>query len=488
MIHPKRVLALLVAVVAFLFVSCTKVDDEVLATVVDAPVLTFENVETEGTLESGNAVNFIVTLKNEGGFDSTGLYVYAELNGESVAFRKTSPTAADSSVSVSIPWKAVAGDHEFWFTVEKAAGDTSKVLKGTKLPVSIAIKALEQKTSVVVDAAEKETVIDDVFGEEEEIDAIFENIDEKIEAATDDNEKAVLEAVKTVADNGLKLSTTVNPTKVTFEDTSVTTVVFPLAKTVVDPVTQVETEVLDTTTFFVAVEVTEEVATEKAVVDGVEVVTKTETKKTTIPVTVDIKEAPEGSAVKYSSIEIRNGLGGFSIDAVTGVITPLTRAVDEEFWVVMKDELAAASAKFLAVVMNPASTSQDVFIASIVYTNEYAAIVIAYELQKQVTNEPPVITIVPSTGSEEYRQGNDLVILSWDIFTASVTDDKPGAYIDGLSVFNPGVTGGATMLDQLHTFTAIDSDGVTSSVTVTSKYKKVIIEDVFIHDQGEGGN
>lgn len=482
MIHPKRMYAIILSFVGLLFVGCTKVDDETVATVVDAPVLTFEEVTANGSLESGDSVTFAVTLRNEGGNDSTGLYVYAELNEKQVGFKKTVATDADSTVTVEIPWKAVAGDHAFYFTVEKAVGDTSKVPEVTKLDLAIAVKKKVQKDAQKVTEAEKATVVGGVFGVGADTDDIFANIDDKIATASSDNEKAILEAAKTVADKGLKISSIDNPTKITYDDPSVTTVVFPLSKI------ENGVEVPDTTALFVAVEVTEEVPSKKAIINGEEVVLEKTTKKTTIPVTISIKEAPAGSINKYETIEVRNSLGGFSIDVATGAISSLNRALDAEFWVVMKDELAAASAKYLAVVTNPQSTQQEIFVASIIYSNEFAAIVIAYELQKQVTNEPPVISIVPSTGSEEYRQGNDLVVITWDIFTATVEDDKPGAYIQGSPVFNPGPIGAAQLENKTYLFTAVDSDGETSSVSVTSVYKKVVHKDVFIHDQGQGGN
>lgn len=492
MIHPKKIYALLLVFVGLFFVSCTKVDDEVVASVIDAPVLTFENVDAGTNLESGEQVNFLITLKNKGGFDSTGLYVYAKLNNAQVGFAKTTPVAADSTVQVTIPWGAVAGDHNFIFSVEKATGDSSKFAETIEFPITIAVKKQVQKKVEVVDVVEKEQIVDDIFGETEEVDDVFDNVEDKLTSGTvtDQNEEAVLKTVKIVAEQELKISKTVTPTKVTFEDTTVTSAILPLSKTVVDPVTQVETEVLDTTTFFVALEIEEEVVTEKAIVDGAEVVTKKETKKAAIPVAIDVKPAAAGSAKKFESVEIKNGLGGLKIDLTTGAVTILSanRAVDADFWVVMADELATANTALFNALVDPNATYATILNAIVAYTAEFASIVKAYELQKAVKNEPPHITIIPSTGSSEYRQGNDLVMLSWDVFEASATDDKPGVKFTTGNVFDPGAAGAVTMLPQSFTFTAIDSDGATSSVTVTSKYKKVVVEDVFIHDQGEGGN
>lgn len=437
------------------------------------PVYSFKKVTTKGELKSGNEITFLITLLNEGGDDSVGHYVFAEMYEKQIGFKKTDVTKAGATTTVEIPWKSVAGDHSFYFTVEKASGDTSTVPEVAKLDVSIEINKHFQKESKVVTESEKESIIDALFGSQDNINTIFEEIDDKIADASDENVKHLLETVKLVADQGMKVSSSVNPIKVTYDDPRLKAIHFPLSKMVDSD------EVFNTTTFLITVGVLEDIIIRRAIINGESIATKKEEIETIVPFAFLIKEAPEGSLNKYSEIVVQNSLGGFSIGAESGDITLLAGSASSGFWTTLKVVLSEAAKSYNAVVINPASTQKDIYMASIVFVNEIVNVMKAYELQTDLRNDPPNMIVTPSIGTEEYRQGNDLFRITRDIFIATVFDDKPGASIQGSFIFDPGPIGGAHLENKTHIFIAQDSDGETDTSIVTSVYNRQIYKNHF---------
>ncbi len=483
----KSLLMLLMALVAF---SCTKVTDEDLeGAKVVAPDLNFVEVNAPTAATSGDTLAITATLLNEGGFDSTGHFIYLKVDGQQVAFTQTATVAEDSSVSVEFNWVAVAGPHDFILALENR--DDALAQEAQTFSLNVAVRQIAVTAKKAIEAVEEQAVTEEIFTgvtAGTTVEDVFANVDSILIADTDldDNETVVLETVQLLADADLTIASDLAMTAVTFEDTTVEAVIMPLAAVVIDEVTGEETTVLDTTSYFIAVSVEEEVVTASSVgADGVEIVTAKETQVTSVPVSIQINESETSGS--FESVVVENAVGGLEIDVTTGAISLLSfnRAVDSDFWIVMAEELDAAALK-LATALQSATTRVDIYNAIVAFVNDFTSIMVAYEMQSAMQNEAPVIIVTPSQGEEKYRQGDDMIVITWDIYTAEVSDDKAGASIVGAAVFNPGVD--PALATKTHTFTAVDADGVQVTKEVVSKYKRVVIVDVFVHDQGASGN
>lgn len=514
----NNIVVTLFALAALLFTGCQEVEDLATgATPGNIQIDTVGYTLSNAQLNNKSTVTFTVSVKNLGGLDSIGEYVSAYVNNELIGQLPTGVmgSAANPEIpaqkTVSFKWKAIAGVHTASFVIKTDSTDETNATHHIELPVGVATLVVSDSVAVTAEEATQDVAeIVTAVKEDVSIAEVVANVDAILADTTtkEDNEVAVLQTLKVVAKEELTIAADVVPTKITLgtseedkdtvttgepakEEPKVEALFIPLAKKVavideitgeakVDEVTGdtlTETAV-DTGAFLITLTTEVEEVTESEMSDTGVVVTKTQKKEVAVPLAVK-RDETEGT------VKIENGLGGITIGK-DGSISLLdlapTRSARDEFWNVMKVQLALAATEFSTNITN----GMPFFSALAQLMGEFASIASAYDLMTAVTNEKPVITVEASKSVAETREGNDLVRTSWDVFTAKVTDDKDGVEFvtsgDTEEVFNPGPS--STLEPVSYTFTAEDSDKETASVTVVSKYTSQRIVNYYVHDQG----
>ncbi len=478
----NKIVVTLLAITALLFTGCQEVDDLVSGKTesdiqIDTVTYTISNTE----LNSKSTVTFAIDVKNLGGLDLAGVTVQAVVDNTPIGFAKTgalgSVANADhkADTTLNITWEAVAGEHSAVFYISNESTTAADATDRIDLEVAVATIAVKETEKVAVEVADEEITAVVTVDEGTSIAEVVEDIDALIATSEDktDNEVAMLETIKVVSDNGLTISED-KPTVVAFEDTTVSALLIPLATVVVDDVTGEETVVTEEGAFLVAISTEVEEVVSSEVTDA-GVVAVTEKKEVTVPLAVKKEES--------GATTIKNSLGGITIN-LDGTISVLpvanSRAAADEFWTVMATELETAAVEFTTDLADGVP-----FISAFTnFMTKFTSILIAYELQTAVTNEKPVIIITASTQSTDDKDGNDKIVTSFDIFSATVEDDKDGAT---LNASNWVATIPATIEEDTKatfTFTATDSDGEEVSVTVSTGFTVQTIVDFYVHDQG----
>ncbi len=459
----NKVVVTLFAVLALVFTGCQEVED--LATGVtpsDVKIVSVSKDIADADLNSNSIVTFTVTVRNDGGLDSAGVFVQSVIDNVPAGFVATgilgsaATPAIAAEKTVTITWDASAGAHSAVFYIK--SDSTSATDEGNQridLQVAVADLAVASSEEVAVEESSKE--ITTIVSGGQSIAEITDAVETLLQDDTkSEDEIAVLETIKIAKDENLKIAVDAAPTAVTFEDTAVSALFIPLAD---------DAGTTDDNSFLVSITTeVEEVVSSSVTSAGIENVT--EKKKVALPILVKKDE--------NNVTTLKNGLGSIVVDADGNITVPTTRAFNGEFWSLVAAQLDAAAKEF-------AIEAQTNYLAALVkFIGKVTSVIAAYELQSAVTNEKPVITIEASKGKTFEQVGNDRLITTFDVYTASVADDKDGATFANGFATETSVANGATE----YTFTATDTDGATASVTATIGYTTQTIVDFHAHDQG----
>ncbi len=494
----NKVLIACAAFATFLFSSCQEVDQTPVTkeSVSDIRIESVAYAVDNATLNNNSTVTFDVTVKNFGGADSAGVFIQSEFNGVKGTFVPTGAmdagtAAVPSTKKVSITWrKPTSGEYTASFYIGKASTGAAVNASIVKLSVATAELAVKTQKEVTVDVATNsvdDAITTTAVPEGTSLTDLVANIDQYLaDTATankvDDNSKEVLKSINIIADAGLLISKEAKPTNVTFDDPTVSALFIPLAKEVTDTTTNKEKVVVEEGSFLVMVstqmdEVSQSTYTEEAGV--VETVVK---QPVSVPLVVKRDATSEVTTIK-------NSFGGISISK-TGVVSLTsilgTRAIASEFWPLIQKEISAAALVFvseMAAAGDNLSLQMNAFVKLI---GKISSVINAYELMSVVTNSRPVIQVTASVNSVGVQVGNDRILTSWDVFNATATDDKPGVKFvssgTATTQFDPGFN--TVLTPKSFTFTAIDSDGDSTRLTVTSNYTRQTQVNYFVHDQG----
>ncbi len=492
----NKIVVTLLTITALLFTGCQEVDDLVSGKTesdiqIDTVTMSYDNEQ----LDNNSVVTFSIDVANLGGLDLAGVTVQAVLNNTPIGFAQTGAlgsvanTDHKADTTLEITWEAVAGEHSAVFYISNETTTAADASDRIDLEVAIAKITIKETAPVTVEKAAEEIAAVVTVDEGTSIAEVVEDIDALI-ANSDDkskNEVAMLETIKVVSDNGMTISEE-KPTAVTFDDTTVSALLIPLATVVVDDVTGEETTVTEAGSFLVSIS-TEVEEVVSSVLSDTGVVTVKETKKVSVPLAIKTEES--------GAITLKNSLGGAIVntDGTISVLPVVSSRTDtKSFWDTMVGKLETAASTFAreaeaaSVLTDLAQNKKALKKASEKFVSAFAGVLQAYDLQSSVSTAIPVITVTGTLKSVDKKapdEPNNLIRTSYMIFEATVEANGNENVALDASSWDAGIADpfDATSVPT-HTFTATygTSDDVTFEVK--TKYIVQVIEDYYAHDQG----